>query len=143
MTTEFDRGVDQMEGRECGDDCHFGDHDAPAAPERGASTWHKEYTYGRGYRINDSLGCVAEVREEALTDLIITEHNQYSTLIAQREHLMRAAQSVVERLKDLPRFLEKNDSSALASIVAESLADLAAAIPVLTTIEQERGRGDD
>ena len=50
-------------------------------------------------------------------------------LIEEHERLTVAASRVVERLQDLPRFLEKNGTQALADITAECLADLAVAIP--------------
>lgn len=75
-------------------------------------------------------------------ELIVRVVNQHTTLVEQRDLLVRAAKNVVERLQDLPRFLEKNDSQALATITAECLADLAVAIPAdnaLATVEQGGG----
>ena len=127
--------------------------DAPAAPEwDDQSRLFSRYTFkvvtGRYKILDNRSNSEPRVRQIATADgedearVIVEALNateQHSTLIAQRERLAQAAQSVVERLKDLPRYLEKNDSLALASITAEALADLAAAIPadVITTSEQE------
>lgn len=154
---------------------HTEHNDAPAAPERGdaisvplateQNVWRvvktipERPTSDAVLQISNDDGLRLPWHRQELLEVIARYANgypkaakalneykqQHSTLIAQQERLIQAAQSVVERLRDLPRYLEKNDSAALASITAEALADLAAAIPAkaITTSEQERGEQSD
>lgn len=47
------------------------EHEQPA-PE--GESWRVEYTHGRGYRVNDSLGCLAEVRDRVIAEGIVRDH---------------------------------------------------------------------
>lgn len=73
---------------------------------------------------------------QAIMRSVVDNHNTYRSLSAERERLIVAASRVIERLQDLPRFLEKNGTQTLADTTAECLADLAAAIPAPLTTER-------
>lgn len=69
----------------------------PAARGEG-DEWRVEYTRGRGYRINDSRGCLAEVRDEATANQIVAQQREYQSLVAEREQwerLLQAAHSLL------------------------------------------------
>jgi len=50
-------------------------------PTPNTGEWRVEYTRGRGYRINDDMGCLAEVRSEKITTQIVTDHNVLPKLV--------------------------------------------------------------
>lgn len=47
---------------------------APQPEPDAGEEWHVGYTKGRGYRVNDHLGCLAEVRSEAIAAELISNH---------------------------------------------------------------------
>ena len=87
------------------------------------------------------FGQIVVFNEPELAEQIITEHNQHAALVEQRDRLVTAAKNVVERLQDLPRFLEKNGTDTLARMTAECLADLAVAIPAPNEPQAKGGSG--
>lgn len=80
MNTEFDRGVDQMEGRDCGE--------WASVPY---SATHVEVIGPKELHI-----CFFPntPRGKQIANQIANEHNQHSTLIAQRERLLEVLQLI-------------------------------------------------
>lgn len=61
-----------------------------------------------------------------------------ATTTADLSRLVKAARRAIERLDHLPRWLRKNDAGVLGGLLAECLADLAAAIPAETAEQKQR-----
>lgn len=89
----------ELAGGQCGDDCHFGDHDEPPAPRAGERAreeeWSRQQEPIHGWVIYGDRRVIARgiYREEDAAQ-IVTEHNQYATLIGQRERLLATLQKL-------------------------------------------------
>lgn len=151
--TEFDQVFDQIEAPEypatC-DNCGFeaaneymDEHicdpsdDTSAAPERGEWRYF-ETRYSAEVAVNDNLQLRAHWtgtwdRDEIRTLMqgVVTEHNQHSTLITQRERLIQILQAACSTLKS---YQYGNVSPALAKEMIRTIEQ------VITTSKQEGRR---